>query len=318
MSNVTVFCFLASYAVALGLDATRLLRLTAVSRTFVLIATAAGLIAHTAYLVVRSQQTNLPPLLASSQDWLLVLAWLAIVFYLFLTSVDRDLAIGLFLLPLVLALIGAAYFVSDSTSGLMPRDPDVVRNAVYYWAMLHASLLVLGIAGVLIGLVFSLMYLVQHYRLKHHQTLQRGLRLPNLERLARLNWWAVMVSVPLLTLGFATGVGLGLFSKEAARQVHFTDPVVIVSGVAWVGMVVFAVWLLRKERPAGKQVAWLTVWAFGFLLVTLVGLQVLTNGGRVSVETWHAEVKSQKSKVKSQKFREGTLPRGSRSGEVLI
>jgi uncharacterized membrane protein len=38
------------------------------------------------------------------------------------------------------------------------------------------------------------------------------------------------------------------------------------------------VWLLKTRRTAGRQVAWLTLWACGFLLVTLVGLQVLIGG----------------------------------------
>lgn len=294
MSNVTVFCFLASYAVALGLDATRLLRLTATSRTFVLLFTAAGLVAHTAYLIVRSRQTNLPPLLASSQDWLLVLAWVAIVFYLYLTILDRNLAIGLFVLPVVLLLIGAGYFVSDSPSQLLARDPQTIKNALYYWAMLHASLLVLGIAVVLIGFVISLMYLVQHYRLKHRQTPLQGLGLPSLEKLARLNWWAVMISVPLLTLGLLTGLVLSFYSPQPGIDVKLTDPVVVISITAWLAMVVFAVWLVRRDRPAGKQVAWLTIWAFGFLLVTLIGLQVLTSGGRLSLETWHTRLEERR------------------------
>ena len=43
----------------------------------------------------------------------------------------------------------------------------------------------------LLGLVLSLMYLAQHRRLKNKQSLKTGLTLPSLERLARMNWWAV-------------------------------------------------------------------------------------------------------------------------------
>lgn len=64
------------------------------------------------YLVARSRATDLPPLLSSGHDWLLVLAWTAVVFYLFLSValwiIDRDIPMGLFILPVVLLLIGAA------------------------------------------------------------------------------------------------------------------------------------------------------------------------------------------------------------------
>jgi ABC-type uncharacterized transport system permease subunit len=238
----------------------------------------AGFVAHTSYLLNRSHQLDLPPLLSSTHDWMLVLAWVAVLFFLFLTATDRELAIGLFLLPLVLVLIGAAYFVSDRTS-------VILSDAKQGWAMLHASLLVFGIAGVILGFVLSLMYLVQHRRLKQKQTLQEGATLPSLARLARLNWWAVMISVPLLTLGMLTGVLLGIQSKKGPVPFAFTDPVVLVSGVVWLCMIALFVWLLARPRTTGKQVAWLTVWAFGFLLVTVIGLQVLTNRGLPSLHS---------------------------------
>jgi ABC-type uncharacterized transport system permease subunit len=278
-AKVTVFCFLASYVVALGLEGVRLLKQTTLNRVVMMVFASAGLAAHTIYLVIRSQKSGLPPLLSSAHDWMLVLAWITVLFYLVLTAVDRNLLVGLFLLPLVLILIGSAYFVSDSPNTLMDAQPQ--------WKMLHAALLVLGIAGVIMGIVLSMMYLFQHYRLKNKHTMKPGLKLPNLERLARLNWWAVVLSVPLLTLGMATGVGLGWYSRRGETPLSFRDPVVIGNSLAWLVMIVFFGWLLTTRRPAGKQVAWLTVWASGFLLVTLIGLQLMS--GR-SLSTWHTLV----------------------------
>jgi len=281
--GVSVFCFLASYALAFGLEWGRMLRSGGrFSRVLSFIAGTAGLIAHTWYLWNRSAQTELPPLLSSSHDWFLVLAWMAVVFYLVLIAFDSNLAVGLFLLPLVLLLIGTAYLVSDEKSSLLMEDLDARRG----WAMLHATLLVFGIAGVIIGFVLSLMYLVQHSRLKHKHGTHEGLGLPSLERLSRLNWWAVILSVPLLTLGMLTGIILGLQAKAGQTGFSFGDPVVIVSAVVWVVMVVFFVWRLRTQEAAGKLVAWRTIWAFGFLLVTLMGLQVLT-GNVMSLPTIH-------------------------------
>lgn len=276
--KVTVFCFLASYVVALGLEGVRLVKQATLNRVVMMVFALAGLVAHTIYLVIRSQKSGLPPLLSSAHDWMLVLAWITVLFYLVLTAVDRNLLVGLFLLPLVLILIASAYFVSDSPNNLMPAQPQ--------WKMLHAALLVLGIAGVIMGIVLSMMYLFQHYRLKHKHTMKPGLKLPNLERLARLNWWAVVLSVPLLTLGMATGVGLGWYSRQGDTPVSFRDPVIIGNGLAWLVMIVFFGWLLTTRRPAGKQVAWLTVWASGFMLVTLIGLQLMS--GR-SLSTWHTD-----------------------------
>ena len=291
MENVSVVCFLASYLVALVLEGTRFLRRSRISRFIMVGFAGAGLLAHTVYLFYRFKATHLPPLLSSTHDWLLELAWLAVLFYLFLPLLDRELAIGVFLLPVVLLLIVSAHFVSDVPNAVVAGDAVVRERAIRAWGMLHASLLVFGMAFVILALVLGMMYVVQHSRLKHKQTLSEGLALPSLSRLARWNWWAVVVSVPLLTLGMATGVGLGLYSQRGPEPVSFSDPVILVYGAVWSVMFGFFLWLTNTGRPTAKQVAWLTIWLFGFLLVTVVGLQVLT-GGLGSFDSWHACVET--------------------------
>ena len=285
MSNVTVFCFLASYLLAFGLEIARWMRQVSINRIVMLAAAAAGMLAHTVYLFNRSEQTGMPPLLSSMHDWMLVLAWLVVGSYLFLTALNRKLPLGVFLLPVVIFLIVMAYFVSGSPN-VRVAPKVAIEEAYNGWIMLHATLLVFGITGVVVGFVLSVMYLYQHRRLKHHQAMANGLALPSLERLARLNRWAVIISVPLLTLGLLFGVFVGLLSRKTANPIQFADPVVIGNGIVWLVMLVFFIWMLATKRPIGKQVAWTTIWAFGFLLVTIISLQVLT-GGLGAIKTWH-------------------------------
>ena len=283
MGHVQVFCFLASYLVVFGLELSRLLGRSALSRWVGLSFGVAGLVAHSLYLLARGRETNLPPLLSSSQDWLLVLAWLIVLSYLFLTLFDRELAVGVFVLPVVLLLVVAAQFVSAS--------PNTRLDALRGWKMLHASLLVLGMLGVVVGFVLAVMYLVQQHRLKHRHAVQAGFGIPSLEKLARLNRLAILISVPLLTLGLLTGVGLGLYSRQSTSldAIRFSDPVVIGNGIVWLAMAALFTWLLTTRRPTGRQVASLTIWAGGFLLLTLVGLQILTSQKLFPVDTWHVQ-----------------------------
>ena len=289
MDKVHVFCFLASYVLALALEGLRLWRRGAVLKALALGFGFAGLAAQSLYLVARSRATDLPPLLSSGHDWLLVLAWTAVVFYLFLSValwiIDRDIPMGLFILPVVLLLIGAADVAGSATSPALSGATDVAvrdaqKTALRGWGMLHASFLVFGIAGVIIGFVFSLMYVVQHRRLKHRQPVQIGLSLPSLATLARLNWWSVVISIPLLTLGLLTGVRLVFLTQETAGPVGFGDPLVVGSVVVWMVMVAFFFWLLRTDNLGGKQIALRTLYAFAFLLITWIGLQILTGGHR--------------------------------------
>ncbi len=156
MNNVTVFCFLASYFVAFVLEMTRLLRRTGISRYVILLFTAAGLVAHTSFLLSQSREAGLPPLLISTKDWLLVLTWIVIVAYLLFALFNRDLAIGQFILPLVLILIGVSYLVSNSTNSVLKERAAIIHP----WVMLHATFLALAMVGVLCGFVLSIMYLV--------------------------------------------------------------------------------------------------------------------------------------------------------------
>jgi ABC-type uncharacterized transport system permease subunit len=292
LGNVSIVCFSASYLVAFGLEWTRLAGRTAVGRAVTLLFGLAGFVAHTAYLLTRATHAHLPPLLSSTHDWLLVLAWLAILFYLFLSALQRDLPVGLFLLPLVLLLIGSAYVVRDIPSAAYVADAAAEKEALRGWRMLHSALLVFGMGGVILGFVLSMMYLVQHRQLKRKHVLQEGLALPSLARLARWNWWAIVVSVPLLTLGMLSGVCLIFLSRGAPHHISWGDPIVVASGLVWLVMMAFFCWLLWTPRTAGKQVAWLTIWAFGFLLATVLGLQMLTGGHATAAGAGQGEKQS--------------------------
>ena len=151
MPNVNLFCFLLSYLVAFGLDVVRLRSKLAWSRWAAILFGGAGLLAQTLYLLLRSSQSQLPPLLSSAHDWLLVLAWLAVLTHLFVSLLDATIASGLVVWPIVLALVGASHFVTSSPSQVL----DFHRG----WKMLHAAMLVLGTATILLGLVLSLLYL---------------------------------------------------------------------------------------------------------------------------------------------------------------
>ena len=247
MPNVNLSCFLLSYLVAFGLDVARLRSKSAWSRWVAILFGGAGLLAHTLYLLLRSSLSQLPPLLSSAHDWLLVLAWLAVLTHLFVSLLDATIASGLVVWPIVLALVGASHFVTSSSSQVL----DFHRG----WKMLHAAMLVLGTATILLGLVLSLLYLWQHRRLKGGQMRNSGLTLPSLERLERFNRWSILVSVPLLTFGVATGVLLSFLNDDDAR-LAWADPVVLGGSVMWLLMCGLFAWLLTGKRTPGRQVAW--------------------------------------------------------------
>lgn len=287
MSEVTIFCFFASYLLALAFEAVRAVRGVSWLRWPAVASAAAGLVAHTAFLWVRGRSLNLPPLLSSTQDWLLVVAWVACVLYLFVVAYDRKVGIGLFALPIVLLFVGVSSFASDSPSRVIRfGESSASEGALRGWLLLHAALLGLGIAAVAAGVVSSLMYLVQHRRLRHKQARPGGFTLLSLERLAQWNRLSILVGVPLLSLGMAIGFLLGYLAEREGGRVSFWDPVVIASCIAWLVMITVLGRAVRSEQPDAKAVAVRTLLAFGFLLTTLLGLQLATGGGGHAVEGW--------------------------------
>ncbi|HEY8504782.1 MAG TPA: hypothetical protein VIL46_09385, partial [Gemmataceae bacterium] len=93
IEGITRVCFAASYAVALAMELLRLFRPARAVRGAGLFAGAAGLLAHTFYLVWNQ------PSPASPAGSLLILAWVLAVFYLYGSLHHARLAWGVFVLP---------------------------------------------------------------------------------------------------------------------------------------------------------------------------------------------------------------------------
>lgn len=255
----------------MALEGVRLLRPSSVCRWLALAFAVAGLVAHTAYLVVRSQTAGLPPLLGSTHDWLLVLAWTIVLTFILLNATHRDVATGVFFLPVILILVGTARYVNDVV--------ETQQGTLYWWKMTHASFLVLGIVGATLSVPISVMYLLQHRKLRNKVAARDGMQLFSLETLGLWNWRMVVVSVPMLTLGMACGVALSVLSHGTEQAVDLTSWQFLVLGVLWLIMIALFVWIVTARRISGRVIAWRTAVACGVLVASLLVLQVFNTGG---------------------------------------
>ena len=112
ISGISVFCFAASYTVALLLELTRMFFRSGVRGALMLGFAGAGFLAHTLFLAYRAVTASGSPL-SSAFDWDLLGAWALVVVYLYLTWYHPKVSIGVFLLPLVLALLGLSQFADQ-------------------------------------------------------------------------------------------------------------------------------------------------------------------------------------------------------------
>jgi ABC-type uncharacterized transport system permease subunit len=281
MPHTSLICFLASYLVAFALEMVPIRRGGSWGRWLGWGFAAAGLLAQTWYLLNRGREANLPPLLASTHDWMLVVAWLVMLGYLLWAVWNSRLNLGVFVYPLVLVLIGVAHKLDQ-----VPNTELYVAQARRNWGLLHASLLVFGVVAAAAGCFSALMYLLQHRRLKTSHAERQGFQMPSLPRLAAANRWAFLLSFVLLTLGYASGLMLSFSAPSANSTVSLSEPIVILSGLVWLLLAGALGWLLAQRGSAGRQVAWLTMVGLGGVLLTIFGLQLVTGhlhrGGRTA------------------------------------
>jgi len=230
----------------------------------------AGLLAQTLYLGYRVVEHAASPL-SSSFDWCLVAAWLLIVAYLYLSYYYPRAALGLYMLPLALALIGAAARFADRT----PFEPGPASQV---WGAVHGIALLVGTLTVTVGFVAGLMYLLQAHRLKRKLPPMSGFRLPSLEWLEKVNSRVIILSALMVGVGFVAGVILKVVGGPRAGQLPWTDPVVWSSALMLAWLLAAAVFnAVYRPSRRGRKVAYLTVVSFVFLVVALSGFLLVSS-----------------------------------------
>ncbi|QGJ72078.1 Hypothetical protein PBC10988_37930 [Planctomycetales bacterium 10988] len=269
VAGISVFCFAASYTVSFLLEWTRPLFRSGVRGFLMLGFAAAGLIAHTLFLWHRSlsEITQHAVPLSSSYDWYLMAAWVLATCYLYLTICYPRTSIGIFMLPLVLALIGVATFFADSI-------PFTEKQTLLIWGWLHGMCHMLGSVAVMLGFVSGAMYLLQARRLKQSRLPSQGMKLPSLESLERMASQAIRWSVLFVGLGLLTGLALNVVSamvnEESNPQIAWTDPLVWVSCLLFGWILIVAIFgQVYQPTRQGKKIAYLTMATFLFLVLQL-------------------------------------------------
>ncbi len=269
ISGISLTCFAASYAVAWALELAKLAVRSGTRQFLMLAFVVAGWLAHTLYLGYRVVEYSASPL-SSSFDWCLVAAWLLIGAFLYLSYYFPKAALGLYMLPLALALVAAATFAD--------RTPFAPEPASRVWGAVHGIALLIGTLTVMVGFVAGVMYLVQASRLKRKLPPSPGFRLPSLEWLEKVNSRVIILSTLMVGVGFLAGMILNVVGRDQPSAIPWTDPVIWTSGLM-LGWLVAATIFNAFYRPArrGRKVAYLTVVSFVFLVVALSVFLLVNN-----------------------------------------
>jgi len=272
IDRLSVLCFAGTYGLAFLAELARFfvhskIRWYAAAGLMTL-----GWLVQTAFLANLALKNPMVPVTTPFES-VVVLSWIVALIGLYLmVHSPREVAAGVFVLPLVLGLIIIAGWFS-------PRQSDWGQwgGLLAFWGTVHGIFLLAGAVFTCMAFFAGLMYLVQMNRLKNKRRSRLGLALPSLEQSERINRGAITIAFPLLTFGLLIGVVLSVAAQSAVAPEHilrWTDPKVLSALLMWL---VFAVLLHARFRPAmrGKSVMVLTIVAFAFLVFTWVGVEAL-------------------------------------------
>ena len=265
ISGISVVCFVASYAVALACEVSRLAFRSGVRGAAMIAFAAAGLVAQTLFLGWRAVNAAALPL-SSPFDWYLLAAWLLAAGYLWLALTNPRTPVGLFLLPVVLLLIGAAQLSS--------REPFPQSPATQVWGVIHGLFNLAASVSVALGAVAGIMWLIQAGRLHRKQPPLQGFRMPSLERLAHVTSRTIGVAAWTAAAGFASGIVLNAVNlrRGLLETVPWTDPVVLRMGalVAWLIVADALAHAARRRPDAARLTAWLSLASLAVLTGSII------------------------------------------------
>lgn len=271
LGRLTVLCFAGTYGLALLGELARF-AVRGAARWYATVGlTALAWVVQTVYLANLAATSGRMPI-STVFESLMVLSWIFAAIGLYLMVQSPKLAVGPFVLPIVLAL--------TSVAALAPRRSDwgnAWTGATVFWGSVHGLFLLAGAVCTCVAFAAGLMYLAQASRLKTKRPPRFGFTLPSLEQSERLNRGSIVLAFPLLTFGLLIGLILTVTAHAASPErapLSWTDPKVISALAMWL---VFAVLLHARFRPAmrGRGVVVLTIIAFAFLVFTWVGVELL-------------------------------------------
>jgi ABC-type uncharacterized transport system permease subunit len=270
LQGITHACFGLSYLCAFLLELARLAWPAKGWRVAGLAFGAAGVFAHSAYLLI-----NQPPL-AAPYGSLLLLAWELALFYLYGTVNHAKQAWAVFVLPVVIGLVGLSLALVTASPGTSTFTVPEWAAGERFWGAVHGILILLASVGVSVSFLASVMYLIQARRLRRKVAPGSGLPMLSLERLETMNRHALNWAFPLLTAGLL--VGTILLPHGPSFGDNWLSVKILSTAGLWLVFLVLLYLRYGAHVPA-RRLAWFSIGAFALLLVALVASHPFATGG---------------------------------------
>jgi ABC-type uncharacterized transport system permease subunit len=182
--------------------------------------------------------------------------WLLAVAYLYTEVTTDERAMGVFILPLIIALQAVPAFKAGAE---VPAS--VLRGPLFG---IHVSSLLFAYASFALACVIGITYVLLFKEIKGKHLGVFYARLPSLQVLDQMNQRAIVVGWVFLTIGLVAGVVFAAQTNVPAMSLQ--DPKIFVALVCWV-VYSFELFAARRIGWAGRRAAYLS--ALGFAIVLL-------------------------------------------------
>ncbi|BDV41745.1 c-type cytochrome biogenesis protein CcsB [Geotalea uraniireducens] len=234
-----------------------------------------GFIVHTAAIALRWKESydlghgHAP--LSNLYESVVFFAWTIILIFGILDLKYKYRVVGAFVIPF--ALFGMAWAQLSLGSGIEPLVPALQSN----WLLYHVITCFLGYAAFAVACGLSIMYLIKAGKEESPTTTQAGgviAMFPPVKVLDDLNYKAIMVGFPLLTLGIITGAA---WANYAWGTYWSWDPKETWSLIVWF---IYAAFLHARFTRGwvGKKAAILSIVGFAATIFCYLGVNLILSG----------------------------------------
>ena len=197
-------------------------------------------------------------------------AWSIALCYLLMDLKYKQRAVGAFVIPF--AFIFMIWAQLGLNAEIQPLVPALQSN----WLTYHVISCFLGYAAFTVACGVSIMYLIKARSEEQGNESANGLLsvFPPTRVLDELNYKAIMVGFPLLTLGIITGAA---WANYAWGTYWSWDPKETWSLIVWF---VYAAFLHARFTKGwvGKRAAWLSIIGFAATIFCYLGVNLLLSG----------------------------------------
>jgi ABC-type transport system involved in cytochrome c biogenesis permease subunit len=229
----------------------------------------AGVLAHTFVIGMETMESGQVPV-GDATAYISMFVWLLAVAYLYTEVTTDERAMGVFILPLLIAL--------QLIPALKPADVEVhspvLRGPLFG---IHVSSLLLAYASFALACVIGITYVLLFKEIKARHLGFFYARIPSLQVLDKMNRRAIIFGWIFLTAGILSGVA---FAFEAlahpvsagvpqVQAMSVGDPKIIVALVCW-AVYSFELFAARRIGWGGRRAAYLSALGFAIVLLNFV------------------------------------------------